>query len=293
MILDTNVVSEPLRISPNLRVMTWLDGLDAQRCYITATTAAELRRMAEELRHGPLAEKFEFVEEIDQLEHFATRLERSYDGSLRKELRDQSYQAGTRNRQDLAQRGTTGGSSASLTTVTSDAGGVALKCVRHGGKLRVHVTSDGYDHDKNVQFPRAIREEGVSYLADRVVPSSDGGFYRVEGTIRRLLRPGETATPSRGSSSRRASPAKATKVAKTAADLESTDQVGTGVIVQCVQEGSKLRARVVSDGFNPDWNIRFPRGIRELGILYVVDEVVEAGGGGSYIANGEIKKLVQ
>lgn len=252
--------------------------------------------MAEELRRGPLAEKFEFVEEIDQLEHFADRLDRrSYDGALRKELRDQSYQATTRNRADLAQRGTTGGSSAGLPTVTSEDGGVALRCVRHGGKLRVHVTSAGYDGAMNVQFPRAIREEGVSYLVDRVAPSADGTFYRVEGSIRRLLRPGETAAPARAGG-RRASPAKATKAAKTpqtAADLDTTTEVGTGVIVQCVKEGVKLRARVVSDGFNPDWNIRFPRGIRELGVLYVVDEVVEAGGGGSYIANGDIKRLIQ
>ncbi|HNN97608.1 MAG TPA: hypothetical protein PKI03_35315 [Pseudomonadota bacterium] len=41
------------------------------------------------------------------------------------------------------------------------------------------------------------------------------------------------------------------------------------------------------------WNIRFPRSIRELGVLYVCDEVVEASGGGSYVATGEIKRLIQ
>ena len=40
-------------------------------------------------------------------------------------------------------------------------------------------------------------------------------------------------------------------------------------------------------------NIRFPRSIRELGILYVCDEVVEASAGGSYVATGEIKRLIQ
>lgn len=39
--------------------------------------------------------------------------------------------------------------------------------------------------------------------------------------------------------------------------------------------------------------IRFPRSIRELGILYVCDEVVEASAGGSYVATGEIKRLIQ
>ena len=65
------------------------------------------------------------------------------------------------------------------------------------------------------------------------------------------------------------------------------------MLVQCVKEGVKLRARVVSDGFNPNWNIRFPRSIRELGILYVCDQVVEASTGGSYVATGEVKRLIQ
>ena len=131
----------------------------------------------------------------------------------------------------------------------------------------------------------------MTYLVDQVVPSADGSFYRVQGTIRRLLKPGETV----GKSSARKSSAggKAAKTPATAADLPTCTEIGTGVLVQCVPEGKKLRARVVSDGFNPDWNIRFPRSIRELGILYVCDEVVEASAGGSYIAQGEVKRLIQ
>lgn len=260
------------------------------------TAAQNLRKIAEELRLSPLANQFEFAEEIDQLEHFADRLEKkAFDGSMRKELRDQSYQAGTRNRGDLAQRGTTGGSSSSLQTVTSADGGIVLKCEKEGGKLRIKVVSDGFDNSKNVQFPRAIREEGVSYLVDQVVASADGSFYRVQGNIRRLLRPGETVSSS-GGGSRRSSSSTSSKPAKTpatAADLPTCTEIGTGVLVQCVPEGKKLRARVVSDGFNPNYNIRFPRSIRELNVLYVCDTVVEAAGGGSYIAGGEVKRLIQ
>lgn len=260
------------------------------------TAAQNLRKIAEDLRLSPLANQFEFAEEIDQLEHFADRLEKkAFDGSMRKELRDQSYQAGTRSRGDLAQRGTTGGSSSSLKTVTSADGGIVLKCEKEGGKLRIKVVSDGFDNSKNVQFPRAIREEGVSYLVDQVVTSSDGSFYRVQGEIRRLLKPGETVSSS-GGGSRRSSSSAASKPAKTpatAADLPTCTEIGTGVLVQCVPEGKKLRARVVSDGFNPNWNIRFPRSIRELNVLYVCDSVVEAAGGGSYVAGGEVKRLIQ
>ena len=256
--------------------------------------AKKLRAMADELKNGPLAGQFEFAEEVDQLQHFAERLEKkSYGGDLRKELRDQSYQAGTRLRGDLAQRGTTGGSADGLPTVTSAEGGVALRCERQGGKLRVHVVSDGYDATKNVQFPRAVREDGVSYLVDKVVPSVDGGFYRVEGAIRRLLRPGEQVKPRSASSSAAAAPAKPAKVPASAAGLPTTTEVGNGVLVQCVQEGSKLRARVVSDGYDPNWNIRFPRSIRELGVLYVCEQVNVVAGGGQYAATGEIKRLIQ
>jgi Ca-activated chloride channel family protein len=259
------------------------------------TAAQKLRKIAEDLRLSPLANQFEFAEEIDQLEHFAERLEKkAFDVNMRKELRDQSYQAGTRNRGDLAQRGTTGGSSSSLKTVTSPDGGIVLKCEKEGGKLRIKVVSDGFDNGKNVQFPRAIREEGVSYLVDQVLPSADGSFYRVQGDIRRLLRPGETVA-SAGGGSRRASPSasKPAKTPATAADLPTCTEIGTGVLVQCVPEGKKLRARVVSDGFNPNYNIRFPRSIRELGVLYVCESVVEASGGGSYVASGDVKRLIQ
>ena len=260
------------------------------------TAAQKLRKIAEDLRNSPLANQFEFAEETDQLEHFADRLEKkAFDGNMRKELRDQSHQAGTRSRGDLAQRGTTGGSSASLQTVTSADGGVVLKCEKEGGRLRIKVVSDGYDPAKNVQFPRAIREEGVSYLVDQIVESSDGSFYRAQGNIRRLLRPGETVAPAGGARrvSSSSSPSKPAKTPATAADLPTCTDIGAGILVQCVPEGKKLRARVVTDGFNPNWNIRFPRSIRELGILYVCESVVEAAGGGSYVASGEIKRLIQ
>jgi Ca-activated chloride channel family protein len=260
-----------------------------------AAAAQKLRAMAKELQSGPLAGQFEFAEEVDQLQHFAERLEkRAYDGGVRKELRDQSYQGSTRVRGDLAQRGTTGGTASGLPVVQSAGEGVVLRCERQGGKLRVHVTSDGYDTHKNVQFPRAAREEGVTYVVDKVVPSADGVFYRVEGAIKRLLRPGEQVKPARAAgSSAAAAPAKPSKTPATAADLPTTTEVGTGVIIQCVAEGSKLRARVVSDGYDPNWNIRFPRSIRELGVLYVVDQVSTVSGGGQYAATGEIKRLVQ
>ncbi|GGU59118.1 WGR domain-containing protein [Streptomyces lavendofoliae] len=75
----------------------------------------------------------------------------------------------------------------SVTTVTAaPAGAVVVECVQQGGRMRVHVVSDGYERSWNVQFPRAIREPGARYVVDALHPAS-GGFYRVRGDIRRLL----------------------------------------------------------------------------------------------------------
>lgn len=52
MILDTNVVSEPLQARPNAKVMRWLDGVDLDACYITVVTAGELVAGAERLPPG-------------------------------------------------------------------------------------------------------------------------------------------------------------------------------------------------------------------------------------------------
>lgn len=258
------------------------------------TASQKLRKTIEDLKLKTLHESFEVAEEIDQLDHYAQRLESNrFDSSIRKEMRDQSHQALTRDRGDLKLRGIAG-SASTLEAVSSLDKGVLVQCLREGGKLRIRVISDGYNPDFKVQFPRNIREEGVTYIVDEINPSADGSFYRASGNIRRLVQPGQERAASQSSTSA----AKTLKRQKlnaptSAADLETTDSVGDGVIVQCVKEGSKLRARVVSDGYNPNWNIRFPRDIREENVLYVVDEVEEAKNGGSYIAYGKIKRLIQ
>ena len=253
--------------------------------------AAEILRQAvEELKSQALNEYFEIAEEIEQLKYYAKRLdERKFDLGIRKEMRDQSYQARMRDRDDLKLRGMTAGAANNLKVVTEPGDGIVLKCDRIEGKLRVRVVSEGYNPDFNIQFPRAIREEGASYLVDKIELSANGTFYRVIGDIRRLLKPGEklATVPTRNTNYQKA------KVQGTAADLETTDAVRDGVLVQCFKDKSKLRARVVSDGYNPEWNMRFPRSIREEGLMYVVDEVKESSQGGFYLAYGKIKKFVQ
>ncbi len=262
-----------------------------------AEAAQTLRAVIAELKRQGQGESFEVAEELEQLEYFAQRLEsKQFDNASRKEMRDQSYQAGARNRADLNLRGVASGSAQSLPTVSpADAAqGIQVECYRQGGKLRMRVMTGGYNPDFNVQFPRAVREEGVTYLVEDLRLSSDGTFYHAGGAIKRVLTPGlENRYVGSAAPTRSSKPAVAAAPARTAADLPTTTAVGSGVLVQCVKDGGKLRARVVSDGYDPNFNMRFPRDIREEGTLYVVDEVQEVGGGGSYMTVGAIRRFVQ
>ncbi len=253
-----------------------------------------LRALVQDLKHRGLDENFEIAEEIEQMAYFADRIaQKSLGNAGRKELLDQTYQA-SRNRADLAGRGVTAGAEVyAMPTVAEVGTGIELHCQREGGKLRVKVLTDGYDSGKNVQFPRAIRAEGARYIVGGLELSSDGSFYRVTGTIQRFVKPGEADLFVAASSRSRNYTGKAAKGPASAADLPTTDTIGDGILVQCVKDGSKLRARVVSDGYETDWNMRFPRSVREENMLYVVDEIKIGPDGKSYIACGDVKRFVQ
>ncbi|MFW6357691.1 MAG: reverse transcriptase family protein [Chroococcales cyanobacterium] len=71
----------------------------------------------------------------------------------------------------------------------------------------------------------------------------------------------------------------------------SPDPTPQGVIVECYKKGSKLKVRVVSPGYDPEWNVQFPRNMREDGKRYRVENIEEASSGGFYRAIGKIEKL--
>lgn len=74
--------------------------------------------------------------------------------------------------------------------------------------------------------------------------------------------------------------------------VEVVHDVSGGVVVECVDEGGRLRIRVVSAGYHHDWQVQFPKGIREPGSRYVVTGIREAARGGFYRAHGDIRRLV-
>ncbi len=80
--------------------------------------------------------------------------------------------------------------------------------------------------------------------------------------------------------------------ATVATTLETVSDSSAGVIVECFRQEGKLRVRVVSVGYNPEWMVQFPRDIRHEGSRYLVQEIREASQGGFYRAYGDIKKLM-
>jgi toxin FitB len=43
-LIDTNVLSETLRRTPDAQVMAWLEGIDADKCFVSVLTLGELRK---------------------------------------------------------------------------------------------------------------------------------------------------------------------------------------------------------------------------------------------------------
>ena len=71
----------------------------------------------------------------------------------------------------------------------------------------------------------------------------------------------------------------------------TTSNTSKGVLLECYKQGSKLRVRALSEGYQKKWNVQFPKNLREEGARFVVDELRESARGGFYRAYGEIKKV--
>jgi len=75
--------------------------------------------------------------------------------------------------------------------------------------------------------------------------------------------------------------------------LETTTDASSGVVLECVREGSRLRVHAISPGFQANFRVQFPRNIRQEGMRYIVDEVRLSARGNFYRAYGNIKRLVE
>jgi predicted DNA-binding WGR domain protein len=74
--------------------------------------------------------------------------------------------------------------------------------------------------------------------------------------------------------------------------LETTNDAGAGILLECFREGSRLRIRVISEGYDSNLHVQFPHNLREENARYLVDAVQLAARGNFYRVHGNIKKLV-
>ena len=73
-LLDTNVISEPLRRAPEARVVNWLDAQSLETLYLSAITVAELRFGVASLRAGKRRDELQTSLENQILPLFSGRV---------------------------------------------------------------------------------------------------------------------------------------------------------------------------------------------------------------------------
>ncbi len=76
-----------------------------------------------------------------------------------------------------------------------------------------------------------------------------------------------------------------------APQVETVSDAEGRIVVECYKDGSRIRVRAISEGYDSSWHVQFPRAIREAGARYVVDQVHESPRGGFYRAYGNIRRF--
>eukprot|EP00927_Polykrikos_kofoidii_P016074 TRINITY_DN17212_c0_g1_i1.p1 TRINITY_DN17212_c0_g1~~TRINITY_DN17212_c0_g1_i1.p1 ORF type:complete len:516 (+),score=72.35 TRINITY_DN17212_c0_g1_i1:68-1549(+) len=69
-------------------------------------------------------------------------------------------------------------------------------------------------------------------------------------------------------------------------ETQETSSTDGKVVIQCVKDGGKVRARVVSPGYNASLNCQFPKALRDAGAKFVVDSVDLSPSGDFYRCRG-------
>lgn len=90
-------------------------------------------------------------------------------------------------------------------------------------------------------------------------------------------------TVSRKKISRKAKPQRTSRLLEV--DFDDLPR-GSGVIVECVSEGGKLRVKPVSPGYDRSMNVQFPKELRSPGKRFQVDDLEETGRGFYRVVGG-------
>lgn len=73
-LLDTNVISEPLRVAPDARVLAWIDAQPIETLYLSAITVAELRIGIARMPAGKNRDRLRARVEMQVLPRFSGRV---------------------------------------------------------------------------------------------------------------------------------------------------------------------------------------------------------------------------
>lgn len=73
-LLDTNVISETIKKSPNISVVEWLSSLDVNKCFLSVLTIGEIRKGAELLESYSKKQRIINWLEVDLLKKFYGRI---------------------------------------------------------------------------------------------------------------------------------------------------------------------------------------------------------------------------
>ncbi len=73
-LLDTNVISETIKKSPNKKVLDWLDSIDSTKCSLSVITLGEIRKGVEKIDDQSKKQKIIKWLENDLLDKFYGRI---------------------------------------------------------------------------------------------------------------------------------------------------------------------------------------------------------------------------
>jgi hypothetical protein len=127
----------------------------------------------------------------------------------------------------------------------------------------------------------------MQYFQDRLyIVTNDGALACIDVSEAAIAAAREGKVPD----AKLVKAAKDMKMATVGQALPTAAAGAQGVLVECVDEGGKVRVRALGGGYKRDWNVQFPRDIRTPGTRYLVDGLVESERGGFYRVSGQIRR---
>lgn len=168
--------------------------------------------------------------------------------------------------------------------VVNERVGVPRKTLKNFRAALYHLSKDGPEGKRWGLCPDIFSAiEGFANFVLMVQPEKGQALKKQVKALRKQHGVKKRTTPKPA--------AKATKkAAPKEAPAKAAESEPAGILVECYKVGSKIRVRVLSPGYNADWNVQFPRKLRADGARFRVEELKVSGT--HYRAVGEITPVV-